>query len=257
MKYKAVSYKKEEHVAILHFAESSQKQTPIVSVSTELSDLCMEINSDREVRVVAIFGLEGLKFSFERNDMERDLLPGDTQEIRFCSIAAPIADLECPVIVGIDGNLNGQSLELALAGDLRISSKGSRFCLPQVAKGFIPWDGGGQRLARIAGKAKAMEIILTGEAIDASEAFRIGIVSRIVSSSEVQPVVMDMVCKMAAKGPIALKYAKEAIVKGLDMSLEQGLRLEADLYALLQTTSDRTEGVEAFREKVTPNFKGK
>ena len=256
MRFNAVSYKKEGHVAILQFAENSERQIPILSVSTELLDICTEIVSDWEVRVVAVFGVENLAFALDRNDIEKYLIPGGTREIRLCSIAEPVADLECPVIVGINGNLYGQSLELALAGDIRVSSTGSRFCLPHVTKGFIPWDGGGQRLSRIVGKTKAMEIILTGEVLDAAEAFRIGIVSRIVSSSEVKPVVMDIALKMAANGPIALKYAKEAIVKGLDMSLEQGLRLEADLYALLQTTSDRTEGVEAFRRKTTPNFKG-
>ena len=107
------------------------------------------------------------------------------------------------------------------------------------------------------GKGKALELILTGEAIDAQEAFRIGLVSKVVLSDQLMVVAMDMAREMASKGPIALRYAKEAIHKGMDLTLEQGLRLEADLYLLIHTTKDRTEGIQAFQEKKTPNFEGK
>lgn len=257
MSYQSVSCEKEDRVVILNFGEPSLKQSQISLVSAELSDICTEINSDREIRVLVIFGLEKLEFPLERNDREGYLFSDETQALRFFSLADPIADLECPVIVGIGGDLTGLTLEWALAGDIRISSDSARFCMPHVAKGFIPWDGGGQRLSRIAGRAKALELMLTGESIGAPEACRIGIVGRVVGPEELEAVVMDTARKMAAQGPIALKYAKEAIVKGLELSLEQGLRLEADLYALLQTTYDRTEGVESFRRKKTPEFKGK
>jgi len=256
MSDKGISCKLEDHVVILNFGGLSLGRTRISDVSTELSEICTEINSDREARVAVIFGLEALALPVERNAMAGYLLSGEAPALRFFSLADPVAALECPVVVGIEGGLTGLALESALAGDIRISSKSARFCMPHVTKGFLPWDGGGQRLSRIAGKAKAIELILTGESIDALEAHRVGIVSRIVSPGEVKAAVMDTAHKMAAQGPIALKYAKEAIVEGLELSLTQGLRLEADLYALLQTTSDRTEGVEAFRQKTTPEFKG-
>ena len=119
-------------------------------------------------------------------------------------------------------------LELALASDMRICSQNTRFSMPQVAQAKIPCDGGTQRLSRLVGKGKALELILTGEAIDAQEAFRIGLVSQVVPSDDLMVVAMDMAREMASKGPIALKYAKEAIHKGMDLTLEQGLRLEAD-----------------------------
>ncbi len=98
-------------------------------------------------------------------------------------------------------------------------------------------------------------MILTGEMIDAREAHRIGLVNKVVSSKELMAEAMTMAREIAAKGPIALRYAKEAVCHGMDLNLGQGLRLEADLYFLLHTTKDRTEGIEAFREKRAPKFK--
>jgi enoyl-CoA hydratase/carnithine racemase len=129
--------------------------------------------------------------------------------------------------------------------------------LPHIKKDLIPWGGGTQRLMRAVGKAKAMEMILTGETIDAREARRIGLVNRLLSPDDLSSVVLDVAREIGSKGPISLAYAKEAINKGMDMTLEQGLRLEADLYFLIHTTGDRTEGIEAFQEKRNPGFKGK
>jgi enoyl-CoA hydratase/carnithine racemase len=107
------------------------------------------------------------------------------------------------------------------------------------------------------GKGKALEMILTGEIIDVQEAYRIGLVNTVTPSGQLMTIVIKMAQEMASKGPIALRYTKEAIYKGMDLTLEQGLRLEADLYLLLHTTQDRTKGIRAFREKKTPKFEGK
>ena len=122
---------------------------------------------------------------------------------------------------------------------------------------MIPWDGGTQRLSRLVGKGKAMEMILTGDMIDAQEALRIGLVNKIVRSQELLEVVMDMAHEMASKAPLALRYAKETVNKGMDLNLEQGLRLEADLYLLLHTTQDRTKGIKAFQERQEVQFEGR
>ena len=117
-------------------------------------------------------------------------------------------------------------------------------------------NGGTQRLPRLVGKGKALELVLAGDTIDAQEAHRIGLVNRVVPENVLEKTVMELAKDIASKSPIALRYAKEAMNAGLDLTLEQGLRLEADLYMLLHTTSDRTEGIRAFQEKRKPRFTG-
>jgi enoyl-CoA hydratase/carnithine racemase len=129
--------------------------------------------------------------------------------------------------------------------------------MPHIQAGMIPWDGGTQRLPRLVGKSKAIELILTGEMVNAQEAHRIGLVNRIVEAKDLLSTVSEMAHAMAGRGPIALRYAKEAILQGLDMTLEQGLRLEADLYFILHSTKDRTEGIKAFQKKRKAKYKGK
>jgi enoyl-CoA hydratase/carnithine racemase len=158
--------------------------------------------------------------------------------------------------VAVNGDALGQGLELVLAGDIRVASENATFGFPDTAFGLIPQDGGTQRLPPLVGKTKALEMLFTAEPIDVQEARRIGLVNKVVSQEELMPTVMGLATTMTSKGPIALRYAKEAVHKGLDLTLAQGLRLEADLYLLLQTTRDRTEGIRAFLEKRTPQFKG-
>ena len=120
----------------------------------------------------------------------------------------------------------------------------------------MPSDGATQRLPRIAGKGKALEMILTGEIIDAPEAYRYGILNQITAPEQFEDELNKLTAKFSAKAPFALQYAKEAVNKGPDLTLEQGLKLEADLYFLLHTTEDRTEGIRAFQQKRNPEFKG-
>jgi len=158
--------------------------------------------------------------------------------------------------VAINGDALGQGLELALSGDIRLASDRARSGFPQLETGVIPTDGGTQRLPRIVGRAKALELILTAETINAEEAFEIGLVNKVVAPESLASETQAIAQTIAAMGPIAARYIKEAVNKGLDLTLEQGLRLEADLYFLLHTTADRTEGIKAFLEKRPPRFRG-
>lgn len=217
------------------------------SLAGELENACSEINLDTGVRAVIISGSEGKPFCRVAENLKRMISP---------SLAAPVAGLCCPVIAALNGNLAGRALELALAGDIRVASRTARFSFPGIMKGISPSDGATQRLPRLVGKAKALELLLTGETIGAAEALRIGLVNRLVKKADLHPVVLEMGKEMAGKATLSLQYCKEAVLKGLDMTLEQGLRLEGDLYYLLHTTEDRTEGIMAFREKRRPLFKG-
>ena len=129
--------------------------------------------------------------------------------------------------------------------------------LPETKFGRIPMGGGTQRLARLVDKGKALEMILTGEPIDAGEALRIGLVSAVAPRDKLTAEAEAIVGRIAERGPIAVRYAKEAVNRGLEMTLEQALRYETDLTIILQTTEDRAEGVRAFLEKRRPEFKGR
>jgi len=228
----------------------------VVQLSSELRDLCTDHLLDPGTHVVVLTGAEDNAFLID----PETVCPGSGEdpfpESSPGSLAEPISRLDVPVLAAVHGDAIGQGLELALACDLRIVSEGSRFGLTQIRTGAVPCDGGTQRLSRLVGKARAMEMVLTGEIIDAKEALRTGLVSRIVARGEVTAAVMTLAQEMASRAPIAVRYAKETICKGMDMTLEQGLRLEADLYFLLHTTRDRTEGIQAFRNKKMPRFRG-
>jgi enoyl-CoA hydratase/carnithine racemase len=221
---------------------------PTSEFASELAEICQEINFDTAIRAAVITG-NGPVFC-------RDVASSHKTPAAF-SLAVPVASLNCPAIAAINGNAIGLGLELALACDIRIASNSALFSFPGVWHGLIPSDGATQRLPRLVGRAKAMEIMLSGDAITAAEALRIGLVSRIVPAKEVLEAALQMGREMAGKAALALKYCKEAVYKGLDMTLAQGLQLEGDLYFLLHTTEDRDEGITAFKEKRKPRFKGK
>jgi len=257
MPYETLTLQKKDRVVVINLAGIGNDQIKMARLSDELSDLCKEITSDEEMRVILLTGAEEDPFSIG-TDLQRAasvIKKGSQREIH--SIAEHVARLDLPVIAAINGDAIGQGLELALACDIRIAAEKSRFGFPHITAGLIPWDGGTQRLSRLVGKGKALEMILTGEIIDAQDAYRIGLANKVVHADELLATAMDMAHGMAARGPVALRYAKEAIYKGMDLTLEQGLRLEGDLYFLLHTTSDRTKGVTAFRQKRTPEFEGR
>jgi enoyl-CoA hydratase len=162
-----------------------------------------------------------------------------------------------PVICALNGAVTGGGLALALAADIRIASEGATFSFPETAMGRVPMAGATQRLARLVGRGAALEMVLSGETLDAAGALRIGLVSEVVASPKLTRRVEEIAMRIAERGPIALAYAKEVIARGIEMPLQQGLRYETDLTILLQTTEDRAEGVRAFLEKRKPEFKGK
>ena len=162
-----------------------------------------------------------------------------------------------PIIAAIGGYCFGGGLELALACDIRLASADSRLGLTEIDLAIIPGGGGTQRLPRLVGRGKALEMILTGARIEAAEALRIGLVERVVPPGEAPTAARELAATLAGKAPVALRYAKEAVVKGLQLPLEDGVRLEGDLSTFLRTTDDRLEGAKAFLEKRKPRWQGR
>jgi enoyl-CoA hydratase/carnithine racemase len=254
MPEETLRYQKKDHVLVIDLNSSLGRPLGQSRRSADLGELCDGVALDEEVYVVVISDTGENAFLGEKGLMRAVSMGRETESK---SLAEPISKLDRPVIAAITGDAIGQGLEVALACDIRIASETSCFGMSHIKSGLIPWDGGTQRLSRLVGKSKALEMILTGEVIDAQEALRIGLVHKVVPNKDLTEVTMKMAKEMASKGPIALRYTKEAVYKGMDMTLEQGLRLEADLYLLIHTSKDRSEGIQAFRDKKTPRFEGK
>jgi E-phenylitaconyl-CoA hydratase len=162
-----------------------------------------------------------------------------------------------PIIAAINGFCLAGGLEMALACDLRVAADHATFGLLEVSRGIIPGAGGTQRLPRMIPMAKAMEMILLAQRIDAQEALRLGLVNRVVPLPEVLPTAMKMAEAILQNGPLAVRAAKEAVLRGLSMTLDEGLRLECVLQSYLLTTEDAIEGPRAFAEKRKPQYKAR
>ena len=170
-------------------------------------------------------------------------------------VANAIAALPFPTVAALHGFAMGGGLEIALACDLRVAAPGTRLALPEVTLGLIPGFGGTQRLPRIVGAGRALDMILTGRPVEAEEAHAMGLVSRVAEDP------LDEALTLARgtlrNAPVALGLAKEAVARGLDGTLPQGMEIEADLFGLVVTTEDRAEGVRAFLEGRDPEFEGR
>jgi enoyl-CoA hydratase/carnithine racemase len=245
MKYHTLTIEKTDRVALISIIGPWNDQDRLAVLSQELDQVCRNITWDEDIAVVLITGTGEQPFCI-LNQAGAERWP----------LADRLAALDTPVIAAAQGDVLGQGLEMLLACDIRLCSTSARFGLPQIKNGLMPADGGTQRLSRIIGCAKAMELILTGETTDAQTALELGLVSRMEPAHSLAGAAMELAKNVSLQAPIALRYGKEAINKGMDLTMEQGLRLEADLYFLLHTTHDRTEGITAFRQKKNPVFRG-
>jgi enoyl-CoA hydratase len=168
-----------------------------------------------------------------------------------------LAVLSKPTVAIINGDAFDEGLELAMAADIRVAISSAHFAITQVQRGGMPHFGATQRLPRLIGASGALRMMLTGAALGADEAMRAGLVTYLANSPADLAVISGRVAEaILSRAPLAARMVKDAVLKGYDMTLEQGIRLEEDLYALLQTTSDRAEGVRAFLEKRKPLFRG-
>lgn len=162
-----------------------------------------------------------------------------------------------PIIAAVNGHCNGGGLEMALACDIRVAADNAQFGLGEVKLGLLPGGGGTQRLPRSISLCNALWLLYSGERIDAQEAYRIGLVNRVVPLADLMSTAETMAEKILHAGPLAVRAIKQAAIKGLSMPLEDGLRLEQNLFRLLRTTEDSREGTLAFAEKRAPRWKAR
>lgn len=257
---------KKDRMAVITLNRADRLNRLTRQMADCLAEMCGAIEDDSEVGV-AILTAAGPVFSLGLDARSvspeewRELIetPAESVRHRHWALYAveAVASLSKPVIAALNGDALGAGLELALACDIRVSRGDARFGFPQVREGMIPMSGGTQRLPRVIGVAKALELILTGEPIDADEAHRIGLVGRVVPSNELQKVVEELAVAILKGAPLALRYGKEAVRHGLDLPFVEGTRLEADLALLLQTTADRAEGIRSFHERRNPEYHGR
>jgi enoyl-CoA hydratase/carnithine racemase len=260
MTYEAIRYEAADGVATVTLDRPDVHNAMNETMRRELTRCFGDLAVDDDVRVIVVTGAGERAFSAGA-DIREFVEPAPPTRFREQRKRVDFRQAmdRCwqPIIAAIRGYAFGGGLELALACDIRIASEDAQLGLTEVNLAIIPGGGGTQRLPRVVGRGKALEMILTGARIPAAEALRIGLVERVVAPDRVQADARELARSLAARAPVALRYAKEAVVKGLELPLADGLRLEADLSTLLRTTEDRLEGARAFLEKRAPRWAGK
>lgn len=258
--YQTLIYEKKENIGVLTINRPQRMNAISNELTSELKQLLDEIENDDELRVLVITGAGDKAFvaGADINELvDRDALIGRRVSRQRQEIFSRIENLHVPAIAAVNGYALGGGLELALACSIRICSDKAQFSAPEVKLGIIPGDGGTQRLPRLVGLGRAMEMILTGDFIDAEEAYRIGLVNKIVPHEELMEKAMELAKKIASRPPLAVRYAKEAVNRSMEGSTISVFALESFLHALSCTTEDKKEGVSAFLEKRKGKFKGR
>ena len=258
--YQAITYGVAEHVATVTLNRSDVHNAMNEAMRRDLTRCFDGVALDDDVKVVVVTGAGERAFSAGadiREFVEPLVAVRFREQRRRLDFRQAMDRCSQPIIAAVNGFALGGGLELALACDIRIAALGATLGLTEINLAIIPGGGGTQRLPRLVGRGKALEMILTGARIPADEALRIGLVERVVPTGEALKAATELACAIAAKAPVALRYAKEAVVKGLELPLADGLRLEGDLSTLLRTTEDRVEGAKAFLEKRAPRWTGR
>jgi len=226
----------------------------------ELQECFQEIERDEEVRTVILTGAGEKAFvgGADINELAiQTPVEGKEMSVRGQKILDLIEHLGKPVIAAVNGYALGGGCELALACTIRIASENARLGQPEVKLGLVPGYAGTQRLPRLVGRGRALEILLTGDPISAAEAYRIGLVNQVVPAQDLMATAEKLAQRIMANAPLAVKFALEAVNHGLEMTEAEGQFLEANLFGLCCTTADMKEGTRAFLEKRPAKFTGK
>ena len=230
-----------------------------IKTREELANALDELRADAEIRVVVLTGAGEKAFvaGADINEFAGRTAVQQRAVMKARNIFVTAEDFPKPLIAMINGFCLGGGCELALSCDIRIASEKARFGQPEINLGIIPGGGGTQRLTRLVGEGKAMQMILSGEMIDAQEAHRLGLVNEVHTVAELEAKTFELANKIAEKSPVALAMAKTAVKAAARTTLREGLDQEIDLFALCFSSEDKEEGVRAFLEKRKPEFKGR
>ena len=249
-----------ESIAILKLDRPKALNALSTELLQELNEFVNEIKKDSSIRVVILTSAGEKAFCVGADLKERKQMTEEQVIHAVQLIGQTVSNLEAlpqPVIAAMNGVAFGGGLELALACDIRLAANDISLGLTETALAIIPGAGGTQRLSRLIGISKAKELIYTARRITAETAMELGVVDHVVKREELIASAIDLANEMAKNGPLALVQAKKAINQGIEVPLQSGLQIELLAYSALIPTSDRLEGLKAFEEKRSPNYKGK
>ena len=260
MEYKTILYEKKDRVGTITLNRPKSMNSLSSELLRELDHVLTEIDRDDDVKVVILTGSEKF-FAAGADITEIGEIKTPLDAHRFLKMAQAvfnhIEDLEKPVIAAISGLALGGGCELTLACDLRIAADNTTFGQPEIKIGVIPGAGGTQRLPRIVGVTKAKELLYTGDFMDAQEAYRIGLLNKVVPAASLMEETRKMALKIARQPGVALKATKLAVNGGLNMDIKSAMAYEARCFEILFSTDDQKEGMKAFIEKRKPAFSDK
>jgi enoyl-CoA hydratase len=255
-----INFELRDNIALISLNRPEKLNALTRDALSELGETFRRIERERNVRAVILTGAGERAFS-AGTDIGELAEMGAEEGRRIAERGQEVCDRieSCgvPVIAAVNGVAAGGGCELALACHIRIASDSARFSLPEIKLGIIPGYGGTQRLARAIGSGRALEMMLTGAPVSADEALRIGLVNRVVASTELLSEAETLAHGIASLAPLAIRACLEAVTRGLSMPLEEGLKLEAELFSRLFATEDMREGTRAFLEKRAPKFMGR
>ncbi|MDH3494683.1 MAG: enoyl-CoA hydratase-related protein [Acidobacteriota bacterium] len=257
--YETITLEKKDGIALLTVNRPDKMNALNTEVHLEGVAALDELRDDDEIRVVVFTGAGDKAFIAGADISEFAGQTPVSQRAVFQerTLFNSIDTFPKPVIAMISGFALGGGCELALACDIRVASEDAKLGQPEINLGIIPGGGGTQRLTRLVGEGNAMEMILTGDMIDAGEAFDIGLLNHVFPAEELEEETMKIAAKIASKSPVALQMAKEAVKTASRANLDEGLRREIDLFSVCFSSEDKEEGVAAFLEKRKPEFKGR
>lgn len=258
--YKNVLTEKKDNVLIVKIQREKALNALNDETVAELQQVFDAFSADADIRCAILTGAGPKAFVAGADITELsklDVASAVETAARGLKLAATIQNSPKPVIAAINGFALGGGCEIAMACDIRVASEKARLGQPEINLGIIPGYGGTQRLSRLVGRGKAMQLILSGDMINAAEAHRVGLVDEIYPPEELMDKAMEMAAALAGKPPVAVAATKKAINDGLNMTLDDGCNLEKDVFSKLFATDDQTEGMAAFIERRKANFTGK